>query len=229
MLPEVSFTALKTLVDELHSGGWNGFATQFRTIGDHDLAAYYLSRASFAPQITPQQALEELTESGLGIGTFGRTMKAFELVEQASLLIDQNDINCSVPSKDVIMKHYASSEAVPEWWGKASGFYADAMNEMYRVNTRSREGNRDFSLYLARRFEFGMEYFNCLQAVRKAGIARSKGDKETQMAELEKAVESMHGALNALSAVARSNSDRGVIAVLNEYGYRPLKKELEAE
>jgi hypothetical protein len=29
--------------------------------------------------------------------------------------------------------------------------------------------------------------------------------------------------------VARDNSDRGVIAVLNEYGYRPLKKEYEAQ
>ena len=70
---------------------------------------------------------------------------------------------------------------------------------------------------------------NCVEAVRKAGIAKAKGDRETQLAELEKAVESLHTALNALAAVARSNSDRGVIAVLNEYGYRPLKKELEAE
>ena len=38
----------------------------------------------------------------------------------------------------------------------------------------------------------------------------------------------MLDALNAQAAVARSNSDRGVIAVLNEYGYRPLLKELEA-
>jgi hypothetical protein len=69
---------------------------------------------------------------------------------------------------------------------------------------------------------------NCLEAVRKAGNAKIKGDKETQIAELEKAVESMNGALNAMAAVARSQSDRGIIAVLNEYGYRPLVKELEA-
>ena len=85
-----------------------------------------------------------------------------------------------------------------------------------------------FSLYLARRFEFGGEYLNCIEAVRKAGIAKAKGDRETQAAELENAVESLYSALSALAAVARSNCDRGVIAVLNEYGYRPLKKELES-
>lgn len=229
VLPQMSFTSLKTLVDELNTGGWDGFSTRYWAIGDLDHAAYYLSRASFNPKITPRQALEELTESALGEGTYRRTMKAFELVEQATTLIDQNDVGFGFPVPNIIMKHYASSEPVPEWWGKASGLYGDAVNEMYRVNTRSRDGNRDFSLYLARRFEFGMEYLNCVTAVRKAGIAKAKGDKETQIAELEKAVESLHGALNALSAVARSNSDRGIIAVLNEYGYRPLKKELESQ
>lgn len=229
VLPQMSLNSLKTLVDELNTGGWDGFSTRYWIIGDLDLSAYYLSRVSFNPKLTPQQALEDMATSALGEGTFGRTMKAFELVEQATTLIDQNDIGFAFPVPNVIMKHYMSSEPVPEWWGKASGLYADAMNEMYRVNTRSREGNRAYSLYLARRFEFGMEYLNCIQSVRKAGIAKAKGDKETQIAELEKAVESLHGALNALSAVARSNCDRGVIAVLNEYGYRPLKKELEAE
>ena len=38
----------------------------------------------------------------------------------------------------------------------------------------------------------------------------------------------MYNALNALAVVARSNSDRGIIALLNEYGYRRLTKELEA-
>lgn len=55
-------------------------------------------------------------------------------------------------------------------------------------------------------------------------------DTVTQIAELEKAIESLNNALNAMAAVARSNSDRGLIAILNEYGYRPLKKKLaEAE
>ena len=71
---------------------------------------------------------------------------------------------------------------------------------------------------------------NCVEAVRNACIAERKKDTATQIAELEKAIESLNNGLNAMAAVARSNSDRGLIAVLNEYGYRPLKKKLaEAE
>jgi hypothetical protein len=162
-----------------------------------------------------------------GEGVSDRVLKAFELAEEATRLIMAGDRALGAPAADVVMKHYASTDPPPEWWGKARDNYLNAMNEMYRANTRAREGGRSYTLYFARRFEFAFEYMNCLESVRKAGIAKSKGDKETQVAELEKAVESMNGALNAMAAVARSQSDRGIIAVLNEYGYRPLVKELE--
>ena len=227
VLPQMSYSSLQTLVGELSAGGWEGFSTRYWIVGDLDFSTYYLSRASFAPEITPRQAMDQFARSALGEGTAERTMKAFDQIEQATTLIDQHGIGFSFPIPNVVMKHYASSEPVPEWWGKVKDLYLAATDEMYRINTRTREGNREFSLYLARRCEFAAEYLSCIESVRKAGIARAKGDRETQSAELEKAVESLHTALSALAAVARSNSDRGVIAVLNEYGYRPLKKELE--
>ena len=229
VLPQMCHSSLKILIDELGANHWDGFSTRYWMIGDLDFSAYYLSRASFQPDLMPPQALREMLLPTLGESSAGRTLKAFEEVEQATTIIDQNDIGFSFPIPDMVMKHYASSAPIPEWWAKAQGLYHSASDEMYRVNTRARDGNREFSLYLARRFEFAAEYFTCLTAVRKAGIAKAKGDTETQMAELEKAVESLHTAISALSAVARSNSDRGVIAVLNEYGYRSLKKELESD
>jgi hypothetical protein len=229
VLPQMSYTALATLVDELRAGGWAGFSTRYWVIGDLDLATWYLSRSSFADGLTPQQALADLLTPGVGAATVERTLKAFDLVEQATNLIDDHDVGFSFPIPNVVMKHYASTDPVPAWWGEAKQKYAEAMDEMYRVNSRAREGGRDFSLYLARRFEFATEYLSCIEAVRRAAIARGKGDKDTQVAELEKAVESLYSALDALAAVARNNSDRGIIAVLNEYGYRPLKKELESQ
>ncbi|HEY2251954.1 MAG TPA: alpha-glucuronidase family glycosyl hydrolase [Planctomycetaceae bacterium] len=229
VLPQMTYTSLATLVDELRSDGWEGFSTRYWVVGDLDLSVYFLSRASFISEITPRQAIDELLTPVLGEGTAERTFKAFDLVEQATNLIDEHDMGFSFPILNVVMKHYASAEPVPEWWGQVKERYLQAMEEMYRVNTRARDGGRPFSLYFARRFEFAAEYMSCIEAVRKAGIAKAKGDRETQTAELEKAVESLHTSLNALSAVARSNSDRGIIAVLNEYGYRPLKRELEGE
>jgi hypothetical protein len=63
--------------------------------------------------------------------------------------------------------------------------------------------------------------------VRLAGHAKAKGDRAAQVEQLEIAVEAIHNALGAMADVDRNNADRGVIAVLNEYGFRPLLEELE--
>ena len=39
----------------------------------------------------------------------------------------------------------------------------------------------------------------------------------------------MDNALDCLREVARDSCDLGVIAVLNEYGYRPLRRELDIQ
>lgn len=231
VLPSVPTSALHRLLEELRSRQFRGFSASFDTVGDLDFSAYFLSRASFDVKVSPQTALNELLTPVCGEGVAERVQRAFEMIEQAAALIDENDANFSVPLPSVVASHPVDVEdgaPLPEWVGKARDLYLNAMNEMYRANTRAREGGRAFTLYFARRFEFAAEYMNCLEAVRKAGVAKKKGDHETQVAELEKAIESLHGGLNAMAAVARSSSDRAIIAVLNEYGYRPLKKELEA-
>lgn len=229
VVPQACFSSLQVLVDAVRAAGWNGFTVTCGTVGDLDFSLYYLSRASFQENLTPQQVLNDMLIPTLGASSAGRVLKAFEQVEEATNLIERGEVGFGWPQQSMVMNVYTSSDPVPEWLSKSEGLLHSASDELYRVNTRARDGNREFSLYLARRYEFAAGYLGALATVRKAGIAKAKGDQETQLAELEKAVESLHTALNALAAVARSNSDRGVIAVLNEYGYRPLKKELEAE
>lgn len=227
VLPQLAHTSLHQLLGALRERRWSGFMTRYWCVGDLDLSAYLLSRGSFDPQLTPAQALADLLTPVCGEGVSDRVWMACELVEQATTLVDEHDIGFSFPVPNVLLKHYDATEPPPAWWGQVRDNYLNAMNEMYRANTRAREGGRSYTLYLARRYEFGFEYLNCVEAVRRAGLAHRDKDVDAEAEQLEKAVESLHGALNALAAVARSNSDRGVIAVLNEYGMRPLNKKLQ--
>jgi hypothetical protein len=156
-----------------------------------------------------------------------RVQKAYAEATAADKKIGDQDRTIDVLDPKMLLRHYESDEPPPAWWGEVRTNYLNAMNEMYRANTRAREGGRQFTLWYARQFEFGMEYMNVVEALRKAGIAKRKGNKDEQIAELEKALDSITGACNAIAATARSQSDRGVIAVMNEYGYRPVTKLLE--
>jgi hypothetical protein len=171
----------------------------------------------FAEVLTPVCG-EEVSE---------RVRKGFAEAAAARDKVAGTDEGFDVVDPQMLLRHYASDEPPPAWWGEVRTNYLNAMNEMYRANTRAREGGRAFTLWYARRFEFAMEYTNVVEALRKAGIAKRKGNKDEQIAELEKALDSLTGACNAIAATARSQSDRGIIAVMNEYGYRPVTKLLE--
>lgn len=228
VLPQLTTAHLHTLTSVLRKQGWEGFSTRYWIVGDLTPAAHYLSRAAFDPKVTPRQAYADLLDAVSGEGVSDRVTQAFEMIERATDLIDQHDIGFTFPVPNVVMKHYAATEPAPAWWGEIKTLYAKAMDEMYRGNTRAREGTRPFTLYYAKRLEFAVHYMTSIEAVRAAGVAKAKGNKDEQIAQLEKATEAMYSALNAYGEVARDQSDRGVIAVLNEYGYRRLNAELDA-
>ncbi len=230
-LGESSFGVLPSFRPQFWEADWGkiirrdcGFEVLESGIGENDLGVYWLSRNSCQQPLSPMQACHELLAPVCGEEVDHRVWKAIELVE---LVAENSPIDGTGIG---IENNLKETFALPKAWNVAKDSYLNAMNEMYRANTRAREGGRAYTLYLARRFEFAYEYMNCVEAVRKSAIAERDNDRDTQIAEIEKAIESLNNALNAMAAVARSNSDRGLIAVLNEYGYRPLKKKLaEAE
>jgi hypothetical protein len=96
-------------------------------------------------------------------------------------------------------------------WSEQSS-WSNATNEMYRANTRSRQGGRQFTLYFARRFEFSTAYATAVDTVEKASQLT---DQDARAAEMEKALDSFHAAGVSMAAMARSSSDRAILAALN--------------
>ena len=226
VLPRFDLKQTHAAVSELQQGKGSGFAVDCQLVDDLNTSVFYLSRASFDSTMTPARAVRELVtpicgEVGVRIGI------GFDHLAEAFALIQEHDPAIAIPGPKVVMRHYVSTEPVPEWWGEAKNGFAMAMNEMYRANTRARGGARAYSLYLAKKFEFALHYFTCLESLRAAGIARSKNDKNAQLEGLDQAVEAMHNAMSAIADVDRNHADRGVIALFNEYGFRPLISELE--
>jgi hypothetical protein len=227
MLPQLTTHSLAALVDGLRKRGWEGYATRYWMPGDLSASAYFLSRASFDPSVTPASAYQDLIATMCGEGVADRVVRGFEMVEQATELIDRNDLGFSFPVPNVLMKHYTAAE-IPAWWAQARDLYSAASDEMYRGIQRSAAPGRPFLLYYAKRLEFAAGYLSGVEEIRLAGQAKAAGRRADQVAHLEKAVEAIYNALAVQAEVARDQSDRGVIAAIAEHGYRPLKKELEA-
>ena len=226
LLPQSDVASLENLLQVLRRRGWGGFATRTGTAGDLDYALQFLAQTSWNSEVSPDVALNFLITPMCGSGVTDRVALAFTQLEQATTLIAEQDADFATLAPDMVMKHYAAAEAPPERWQKLQDLYVGAMNEMYRAHDRSQPRGRPYLRYYCKRLEFALEYVGSVQALRRAGAAKAAGEQETHVAELEKATESMYNALSALAEVARDSGDRGAIAVLNAWGYRPLQQAL---
>jgi hypothetical protein len=229
LLPQLSTRHAHTLLGRLRESGWEGYCVRCWLPGDLNAELHYLARAAFDPALAPDAAYDDFITPICGAGLAERVLQGYAMIEQATDLIDEHDPNFGFPLRPLAAPPSDPEfeiEPPPAWWGQVRDLYLNAMNEMYRGITRARGGARPVLLYHAKRLEFAFEYLNCIEAVRLAEQARASGNADEQLARLEAAVESMYNALAALGEVARDNSDRGTIAVLNAYGYRPLQAEL---
>ena len=227
ILPQNATSHVRALLSDLRRLGWAGFSTRPATVGDLDPAVYLLSRASFAAEADPSDGYATLFAPICGQHSAERMTLAFDAIEEATDLLDEKGFGSAFAAPDVMMKHY-TNDAVPGWWKDAARRYTTGMNEMLRAQDASLASGRSLTTYYAKHCEFAVEYLGAVEAVRLAGQAKAEGDGERQLAQLERAVEGLYNALIALGAVARDQSDRGVIAVLVEHGYRPLLKEFES-
>ncbi len=228
VLPQFNLETLAAQLQAVRTNPGAGFVARVIIPGDLNASAHFLSRAAFTEQLTAAQAVSDLVTPICGKEVDERLLKGFGIAAKAAALIAANDPAVAVPAARMTLRHLAAKAAPPAWLTEAKTLYAQAMNEMYRANTRARDGARPCILYHAKRFEFALHYLTSIELVGKAGFAGAEGNKEARTQALEQAVEAMYNALNALADVARDASDRGTIAILNEHAYRPLLQALEA-
>jgi len=226
VLPQLATSDIHALLQETRKLGFTGYSTRYWLVGDLDPTLHYLTRAACDAEMTPTAAYNDLIDGICGPGVSQRTTLGFEAIEKATAIIDEHDLGFAFPVSGMVMKHYRSDPA-PEWWEEATAAYTEAMVEMYRGQSHAGKAGRNYILYHAKRHEFAVTYFAAITALRAAADAKKQGETDALYEQLEIALESIYNATHCIGEVAVSNSDRGLIAVMAKYGYRPLIKEFE--
>jgi outer membrane protein assembly factor BamB len=174
-------------------------------------------------EFADEKSLSDFITPLCGEGVAERMWLGFQAMDKASQLIAKNDPKLGIPAPDMLLRHLNAKGPLPEWLTQVKTLYLTAMSEMYRANTRAREGSRSFTLYTAKRLEFTFHFISAIEFLHKAHDTTARAEA------LEAAMDSIYNSLNSWSDVARDSSDRGGIALLNEFGYRPLVKTIKGE
>ncbi len=227
VLSQSATRRLETLVGHLRKQQWDGFSTRYWMLAELDPAVHFLARSAWDASVTARSDHDDLFATITSSQSVAdRLWLAFGHIEQATELTDQNDLGFAFPVEGMLMKHYQPQPA-PPWWKQLNEHYTQAMIELYRSHDAAAPQSRPLLFYWAKRSEYVLEYFSCVQAVRAAAIAQEEGDSDLALEQLETAIEQLYNALDTLSDVVRDQGDRGLIAVLNAYAYRPLVVEYE--
>ena len=226
-LPQCVLGDIHQLVNVVRGQKWNGFLTRYPLVGASAPVLYYLSRASFDPQMTPERALDQFFTAVSGAGTVAAMTKCYALLEQATDVIYENDPTIALPLPGMLTTHYAAEGPPPEWWKEAKTLYLQSLSEEGRAIERSENRGKPYLLFLIKRLVLGLTHFGTLESLRLSGDARLNEDYEKATEQFEAAIESLHGGTYALASQTRYRSDTGTIAILNAYGYHPMLEELD--
>lgn len=225
VVPQLTMKPVHELVAELRRDDWAGFTARERFPGDHDWPLVYLARAAWDPSVTPDSIARDQLRSVCGEGCVEEMLQAFHEVEAVTTIFELNDFSFSFPTPRMFMKHWKPGP-MPTYLVNAREGYERALGAARRAQAKSTPAGRRYVDYWVGRITFAEQYVEAVQAVREAATAEAAKNRTECLKQTEAALSAMRRGLEAYVAVARNQTDRGAIAVVNEYGYRALKAKI---
>ena len=226
LLPQLTTGSLHELTRDLVRHGWTGFSTRYWLVADHDPCAGYLARAAWDEEVTPASVYADLARTVCGEDCVADMLTVFREVEEATVLLEWHGLSLGFPVPGMMSKHWTAAP-MPEEWGTVRACYVRGLEAARTAVEESRPSGRWYAEYWVGRLTFGVEYLNAVEAFREAAIAEDAGKREEALHGAERSLGHARRALEAYAAVARDQSDRGAIAVMNEYVYRVMKGKVE--
>jgi hypothetical protein len=241
VLPMLSTHALHELVGDMRKAGVTGVCTRQWLIGDHDPSMAYLSKASWDATTTPKAVFEDQLRAVCGSAAVEPMLETFHHVEAVTSAMEIHGMGLTFPTRAMLVRHW-SPGPMPEELAEDREIYRRALDAIAKVPTPDRPEGKEYVRYWTGRLQFAVEYFDALEAVKKAASmekaaddAKKNGDQTAYLAKLAEAIqltEQAHAAafhsIETFAGVARDKADRGAIATMAEYVCRQLKRKADS-
>ncbi len=238
LLPMLVTGSLHKLNGALREHDWAGFSTRYWLVSDHDPCVAYLACAAWDAEATPGSVYADLVEEVCGKQSVSAMLEAFRELEETTVLLELECLGISFATPAMINQHMQVA-AMPAPYLEARDGYRRALTAARRARESTRPAGEAFVEYWIGRLEFGIGYFDCIEAARramslKAAAAEAEKAGEAELAKkkhaeaakaMRRAVGISRSMLESYARAARDRSDAGAIATMAEYVYRPLKAE----
>ncbi len=227
LLPQLATGSLCELTQDLIQHGWAGFSTRYWLIADHDPCIAYLSKAAWEEGVKHEEVYRDQVRAACGEDCIDDMLTMFREVEGTTIALEDHGLGLTFPVPGMLTKHWTPQPMSDKLVADRQG-YQRALDAAYRARKKAQPSGQSYIDYWIGRLKFGIGYLDMIAAVRRASIAEADGKPLDAIQNAEAALVTAREALEAYADVVRDQSDRGAIAVMNEYVYRPLKEKIAA-
>ena len=225
LLPQLATGSLHELTKDLIQHGWAGFSTRYWLIADHDPCVAYLAKAAWEEGVTHEDVYRDQIRAVCGEVCIEDMLTTFREVEATTIALEDHGLGLTFPVPGMLTKHWTPQPMSDELVEDRKG-YQRALDAAYRAREKAQPSGQSYVDYWIGRLRFGIGYLDMIAAVRRAAIAEADEKPLDAIQNAETALATAREALEAYADIARDQSDRGAIAVMNEYVYRPLKEKV---
>ncbi len=237
VVPQLNTTPLYELTQELQRDGWVGFRAMYYLSGDLDPAVAYVARAAWDRTATPESVDSDLIQAVCGKACVPDLLEAFREVEGVTRNMQGEAESLSFPIPDMISK-FMKPGPMPPGFAQLREGYRRALSAAQRAALKAEAGRNSYANYWVGRLKFAVDYFDCIEAVKRAASAESEAKKARAGNDLasaalkqaeaakyaQQALDTARSMIETYAHVAADRSDLGAIATMDEYIYRPLKR-----
>ena len=153
--------------------------------------------------------------------------KVFGEVEAATKALEWQGLGLAFTVPGMMMKHWVAKPLDPQLRAVVD-HYQTARDAAQRALAATTPAGRSYVQYWIGRLDFGIGYMQAIDALRAAAIADSKKDRGAALEHARKSLSLATEAVESYASVAHDRSDKGAIAVMNEYVIRPLRAKVAA-
>jgi hypothetical protein len=151
----------------------------------------------------------------------------FREVETTTTALEQHALGLSAPVSGMMMQHWQPTPMPGNLSDDRQG-YQRALEAARRARAKAEPRGRPYIDYWVGRLEFAVGYFDTIAAVRRAARAEHGRNHAEALRQAQDALARARQALEAWARVVEDQSDRGAIAAMGSYVYRPLKEKVAA-
>jgi hypothetical protein len=225
IVPQFRPTILARMLQELQRRHWSGFTTRERFPGDHDVILAFLGRAAWDSNATPDSVAQDLLVPLCGEKCAAKMRYTFSSVEKATLNVATNRTDFGYYIPKMLMKFWVPGPT-PAYLQDLHNQYEAALKAATEAEALATPEGRWYPAYWVGRLKFALGYAETVAAIQRAATAEAANNKEECRKQTDLALTTLRNATESYVSIARTRTDVGAVAVLNEYGIRPLNAKL---